>query len=89
MKVVITVVFMNIKSIIKEWYEQLKKKDSEIWDRDGDGICERVNLPEASVGVFLRGRNGSHAVDPRYQTRSSCSVKSLVDDWEESMGLNL
>lgn len=25
MKVVITVVFMNIKSIIKEWYEQLKK----------------------------------------------------------------
>ena len=26
MKVVITVVFMNIKSIIKEWYEQLKKK---------------------------------------------------------------
>ena len=30
MKVVITVVFMNIKSIIKEWYEQLKKKDSEI-----------------------------------------------------------
>ena len=25
MKVVITVVFMNIKSVIKEWYEQLKK----------------------------------------------------------------
>ena len=33
MKVVITVVFMNIKSVIKEWYEQLKKRFRDLRQR--------------------------------------------------------